>query len=120
MSDADLDHQPVRHKTQHLKAFCSHPHSLPLALTHSSIRNTSELRVHSMHPQSAVGAGKAYDTDGRGTGTFRFWTDERRFKGPGSKCVVQEALFDAGEPLLFEYRRSCVTIKKDGAAYKGR
>lgn len=34
--------------------------------------------------------------DGRGTGAFRFWTDERRFKGPGAKCVVQEALFEAG------------------------
>eukprot|EP00983_Pelagomonas_calceolata_P039597 1137241-Pelagomonas_calceolata.AAC.2 len=72
MSDADLDHQPVRHKTQHLKAFCSHPHSLPLALTHSSIRNTSELRVHSMHPQSAVGAGaQAPSASGQMSGALK-------------------------------------------------
>ena len=36
------------------------------------------------------------DFEGRSTCTFRFWTDERRFKGPGGKCVVQEALFQAG------------------------
>lgn len=29
-------------------------------------------------------------------GTFRFWQDERRFKGSGERCIVQRALFEAG------------------------
>jgi hypothetical protein len=32
----------------------------------------------------------------RGSGKFRFWHDERRFKGSSDRCVVQQALFDAG------------------------
>lgn len=33
---------------------------------------------------------------GRNSGTFRFWHDERRFKGAGERCLVQQALFSAG------------------------
>lgn len=32
----------------------------------------------------------------RNSGKFRFWHDERRFKGGIDKCLVQEALFAAG------------------------
>lgn len=32
----------------------------------------------------------------RGSAKFRFWHDERRFKGPADRCIVQQALFDAG------------------------
>jgi hypothetical protein len=30
----------------------------------------------------------------------RFWHDERRFKGGADKCLVQQALFAAGEELF--------------------
>jgi hypothetical protein len=33
----------------------------------------------------------------RNTGRFRFWHDERRFKGGIEKCLVQQSLFAAGE-----------------------
>lgn len=33
----------------------------------------------------------------RNSGAFRFWVDERRFKGSADKCLVQEALFAAGD-----------------------
>jgi hypothetical protein len=33
---------------------------------------------------------------GRGSAKFRFWHDERRFKGPSDRCVVQQALFGVG------------------------
>jgi hypothetical protein len=33
----------------------------------------------------------------RNTGRFRFWHDERRFKGCIEKCLVQQSLFAAGE-----------------------
>lgn len=29
-------------------------------------------------------------------GAFRFWFDERRFKGKGKNCIVQKALFQSG------------------------
>lgn len=32
----------------------------------------------------------------RNSGKFRFWHDERRFKGGIEKCLVQQALFAAG------------------------
>jgi hypothetical protein len=32
----------------------------------------------------------------RNSGVFRFWHDERRFKGGIDTCLVQQALFDAG------------------------
>jgi hypothetical protein len=32
----------------------------------------------------------------RNSGSFRFWHDERRFKGTVDKCLVQQALFAAG------------------------
>lgn len=38
----------------------------------------------------------AQDDSGQGRGTFRFWHEERRFKGDGSRCLVQAALFAAG------------------------
>lgn len=55
------------------------------------------------HPQSAVGVAGAQGTGDkkqaaveRNSGTFRFWHDERRFKGGADKCLVQQALFAAG------------------------
>jgi hypothetical protein len=33
-------------------------------------------------------------------GSFRFWYDERRFKGTAERSIVQQALFDAGAPPL--------------------
>lgn len=33
----------------------------------------------------------------RGSASFRFWHDERRFKGRGDQCIVQKALFAAGK-----------------------
>lgn len=62
------------------------------------------------HPQSAVGSGRAADaahqqeeggaassrSSERNSGKFRFWHDERRFKGGIDNCLVQEALFAAG------------------------
>lgn len=32
----------------------------------------------------------------KGYGSFRFWTDARRFKGSEDKCIVQQALYEAG------------------------
>eukprot|EP00877_Chromochloris_zofingiensis_P003213 jgi/Chrzof1/12893/Cz07g11100.t1 len=54
------------------------------------------------HPQSAVGPdvdNEAQDvgcSGERGSASFRFWHDERRFKGRGDQCIVQKALFAAG------------------------
>ncbi|KAI8474298.1 MAG: tubulin-tyrosine ligase family-domain-containing protein [Monoraphidium minutum] len=76
-------------------------------------------RALSQHAQSAVGprqlddgaagggsGGQAAGADAdvaaaaprraRGSAKFRFWHDERRFKGPADRCIVQQALFDAG------------------------
>jgi hypothetical protein len=43
--------------------------------------------------------------EARNTAKFRFWQEERRFKGPAYKDVVQQALFEAGVcagcPLFF-------------------
>jgi hypothetical protein len=41
-------------------------------------------------------AGAAPARRQRGSAKFRFWHDERRFKGASDKCIVQQALFDAG------------------------
>ncbi|KAL6752058.1 tubulin-tyrosine ligase family-domain-containing protein [Haematococcus lacustris] len=38
----------------------------------------------------------ALRSEQRNSGTFRFWHDERRFKGSGTNCVVQSALFSQG------------------------
>jgi hypothetical protein len=61
---------------------------------------------HARHAQSAVGAGESVDagTDidirrlptERIRGAFRFWHDERRFKGDAERCLVQEQLFAVG------------------------
>lgn len=32
-------------------------------------------------------------------GKFRFWLEERRFKGSGDKCLVQKSLFELGKQL---------------------
>eukprot|EP00878_Enallax_costatus_P040036 GHUV01046010.1.p1 GENE.GHUV01046010.1~~GHUV01046010.1.p1 ORF type:complete len:602 (+),score=176.12 GHUV01046010.1:192-1997(+) len=32
----------------------------------------------------------------KNSGAFRFWHDERRFKGGADRCLVQQALFEAG------------------------
>ena len=37
----------------------------------------------------------------KGSGTFRFWTDARRFKGSEEKCIVQRALFASGGVLTY-------------------
>lgn len=33
----------------------------------------------------------------KNSGKFRFWHDERRFKGGIEKCLVQQSLYAAGE-----------------------
>ena len=38
--------------------------------------------------------------DEKNSGNFRFWHDERRFKGPGDRCLVQRALYEAGKHRL--------------------
>ncbi|KAG1679275.1 hypothetical protein FOA52_009305 [Chlamydomonas sp. UWO 241] len=45
---------------------------------------------------SAVGAPKTGKAEEKGSGAFRFWTDARRFKGSEEKCIVQQALYEAG------------------------
>ena len=35
----------------------------------------------------------------KGIGSFRFWTDARRFKGSEEKCIVQKALYGSGRGL---------------------
>ncbi|GLI61494.1 hypothetical protein VaNZ11_003822 [Volvox africanus] len=57
------------------------------------------------HPLSAVGGpipteGQEVPTASTSAsttkGTFRFWHEERRFKGIGERCIVQRALFEHG------------------------
>lgn len=41
-------------------------------------------------PATQQDGARAVPARARGSGAFRFWHDERRFKGPGDKCVVQQ------------------------------
>lgn len=49
--------------------------------------------------------GAAPATAARNSGKFRFWHDERRFKGGIEGCLVQQALFEAGA----QHRASAAT-----------
>lgn len=49
-------------------------------------------------PGFCVGQANAPTTSAAAKGTFRFWHEERRFKGSGERCIVQRALFEHGEP----------------------
>lgn len=42
------------------------------------------------------GKGGKYPEVEKNSGAFRFWHEERRFKGGADKCLVQQALFEAG------------------------
>ncbi|KAG2433886.1 hypothetical protein HXX76_008239 [Chlamydomonas incerta] len=67
------------------------------------------------HPQSAVGGpvnaseepeANAPSTSAAAKGTFRFWHEERRFKGSGERCIVQQALFEHGGVRIGGYPKS--------------
>eukprot|EP00198_Chlamydomonas_reinhardtii_P004771 XP_001694107.1 predicted protein [Chlamydomonas reinhardtii] len=67
------------------------------------------------HPQSAVGGpvqaseepeANAPTTSAAAKGTFRFWHEERRFKGSGERCIVQRALFEHGGVRIGGYPKA--------------
>ena len=49
------------------------------------------------------------DDKEKGIGSFRFWTDARRFKGSEGKCIVQKALFESGV-ILPKWSHSSIKI----------
>lgn len=56
----------------------------------------------------------------RNSGSFRFWIDERRFKGRADKCLVQEALFAAGSCIMHFAFGRMRSISRDTAVLCSR
>lgn len=53
--------------------------------------NRSLLRTQENAPSTS-----GQHSNSNAKGSFRFWHEERRFKGSGERCIVQRALFEQG------------------------